>query len=242
MLQTTRGIVLRTVKYSESSIIAKIYTEAFGIQSYMVRGFRSKKSNLKQALFQPLNLLDIVAYHRENKEIQNLKEIKIAYPFTTIPFDIRKSTQLLFINEVLYQVMREEEPNPALFSFLFESIIHLDTMKKNIAFFHQVFLIQLTQYLGFFPRNNHTDKTPNFELTEGIFSAMEGPESLVTQEPYGRYLALLIQTSVIDSQQLDIDPRNRHKLLEIILTFYRHHIPGLKEFKSHRILQQVLAP
>jgi DNA repair protein RecO (recombination protein O) len=241
MLQSTRGIVLRTVKYSESSIIAKIYTEAFGMQTYMVRGIRSKKSNLKQALFQPLNLLEIIAYHRENKEIQNLKEIKIAHPFITIPIDIRKSTQLLFINEVLYQVVREEEPNPALFSFLFDSIIHLDSMDKNIAFFHQVFLIQLTQYLGFFPRNNHTDVTPNFELTEGTFSALEGPESLITREPFGKYLALLIHTPVSDAQQIDIPSRDRRKLLEIILDYYRYHIPDLKEFKSHRVLQQVLA-
>ncbi len=242
MLQTTRGIVFRTVKYSETSIIAKIYTEAFGLQSFMVRGLRNKKSTLRQALFQPLNLVEVVAYHREKKEIQNLKEIKIAYPFINIPFDIRKSTQLLFLNEVLYQVVREEEPNPALFTFLFNAINHLDQIQENVALFHHVFLIQLTQYLGFYPRNNYSESNSHFELTEGAFSSLRGPETLIAEAPFGKYISLLTESGLSSFESLKIPSHDRRRLLEIILNYYRHHIPDLKEFKSHKVLHQVLAP
>ena len=240
MLQTTRGIVFRTVKYSESSIIAKIYTEAFGMQSFMVRGLRSKKSTLKQALFQPFNLVEIVAYHRSNKEIQTLKEIKIAHPFSSIPLNIRKSTQVLFLNEVLNQVVREEEPNPGLFEFLFESFKHLEKLDQNIGLFHKVFLIQLTQYLGFFPRDNYAEDFPYFILEEGSFSNLDGPASLVSEKPFGNYISMLIRTSVFDCHKVKIPGSDRNRLLEIILDYYRYHIPDLREFKSHKVLQQVL--
>lgn len=241
MLQTTRGIVFRTIKYAESSIIAKIYTETFGLQSFMVRGLRNKKSTLRQALFQPLNLVELVAYHRANKEIQNLKEIKVIYPFKSIPFDIRKSTQLLFINEVLNQVLREEENNSPLFEFLVNSISHLDQMEQNIGLFHKVFLIQLTQYLGFFPRDNYAEDYPYFILEEGSFSNLDGPASIVSEKPFGQYISWLIQTKVADAYQIKIPGKDRSRLLEIILDYYRYHIPDLREFKSHKVLQQVLA-
>jgi len=240
MLQTTRGIVFRTIKYSESSLIAKIYTEQTGLQSFMVRGLRNKKSNIRQALFQPLMPVELVAYYRETKELQNLKEIKVAYPFKSIPFDIRKSTIVLFLNEVLYQVVREEEANPALFDFLFNSIVDLDMREKNIATYHLLFLMSLTRHLGFFPINNYDDRTPNFDLMEGRFSAITGPATVVAIPPFSRHISDLITFDMSDVSSFDLPVAHRAAVLEIMLNFYRHHVPDLKEFKSHLVLREVL--
>jgi len=99
-IHDTRGVVLHQIKYSESSIITKIYTEAFGIQSFLVRGVRKKGSKIKAGLFQTLSLVDLVVYFKEKSNIQNLKEIKSALPQTSIPFNIKKSTIAIFLKEL----------------------------------------------------------------------------------------------------------------------------------------------
>lgn len=241
MLHTTHGIVFRTVKYSETSIIARIYTEQFGLQSYIVRGLRNKRSNLKTALFQPFNLVEIVVYHREKRELQSIKEIRLAYQFTSIPFDIRKSTVLIFLGEVINQVIREEEANPGLFNFLFDAVRKFDELEKNIASFLPVFLIQLTRFLGFFPKNNYSEETPHFGLMEGAFCKTTGPEKAIARKPFGSYIYSLCNANIGEKTDPPVKVNDRRKLLDYILYYYRHHMPGFKEIKSHGILQEVLS-
>ena len=109
MLQKTRGIVLHSVTYSETSLVVKIYTEAFGLQSYLLKGAKGKRSSFRPVFFQPLNLLDAVVYKNEKTALQSMKEVQLAHPFRSIPFDIRKSSIALFLNEILYKSIREEE-------------------------------------------------------------------------------------------------------------------------------------
>jgi len=240
MLEKTRGIVFHHVKFSDTSIIAKIYTEQFGLQSYLVKGLRNRRSETKKALFLHLNLVEMVVSHRENKEIQHLKALQIAYPFQSIPFDIRKSAVALFLNEVLYQVIREEEPNQDLFDFLFRSVMTFDMLDKNATSFHLAFLIQLSRFLGFFPKNNYSDSESVFDLTEGRFSARSGPASLMTGQPFSAYIAQLSNVPGDLQDVFEIPQQHRQQLLEVILNYYRYHIPGISEFKSHLVLHEVL--
>ena len=71
----TKGIVLRTVKYGETSVIVAVFTEKFGVQSYLVNGVRisTKKGSGKANLFQPSAILEMVVYHNELKQLQRLR-------------------------------------------------------------------------------------------------------------------------------------------------------------------------
>src|SRR6186997_1907165 len=100
MLHKTNGIVFRFTKYGESSIIVNIFTGLFGLQSYIVNGVRSRTAKSRMALYQPLTLLDLVVYHRENANINRIKEVKCAHPFHSIFMDVKKSTIGMFILEV----------------------------------------------------------------------------------------------------------------------------------------------
>ena len=171
MLYSTKGIVFHSLKYSETSIIVKIYTELFGIQSYLIRGIRKTHSKIKPALFQSLNLLDLEVYHREQASLQSIRDLHLAVPYQTIPFDIRKSSVALFINELLYKSIREEEPNPDLFGFLWNTCLALDSTQESVSDFHIRFTVQLMHYLGIFPQLNYSSETPLFNMREGIFQA-----------------------------------------------------------------------
>ncbi|MCD4697838.1 MAG: DNA repair protein RecO [Bacteroidales bacterium] len=239
MLHKTRGIVFHQLKYSESSIIAKIYTEAFGLQSYIIRGARKKNAKIRPVHLQHLSLVEIEVNQRDNKDLQHLRNLKLTYPFLDIPFNIKKSSLVVFLNEVLYKVVKEEESNPALFNFLYNALQFLDLTEENTVVFHHIFLLQLTRHLGFFPMNNFSGQNKNFDLQEGKFTGIDGPTNLFATPPLSEALSELLPKSLPEPGTLKIKPGIRNGLLEVILNYYRLHIPGNLEFKSHLVLKEV---
>ncbi len=240
MLHQTRGIALHATKFSETSSVVKIYTELFGLQSYLVKGVRKQKSKIKPGLFQPLTLLDLVVYHKEKSSLQNLKEANYSHPYQTIPFDIRKSSIALFLNELVYKTIHGEEPHPELFSFLYDTCLHLDRVGDNFSLFHLVFSLQLTRYLGCMPQFNYSTKTPFLNLREGIFQA-GAPEHHDYLDPaMSRLFFQLLQTPEGAIASIQIPAKTRNMLLEMILFYYRLHVPGFREMQSHHVLHTVL--
>ncbi|MCK5068630.1 MAG: DNA repair protein RecO, partial [Bacteroidales bacterium] len=154
MIRKTRGIVLHTTRYGESSLVAHCYTEQYGRQSYMIKGVRKSKKQNRSNLFQPLFILDFEVFHKDSREIQLVKEVSRAMPLNSLPFDMVKSAQAIFMAEVIYRVVREEESNPMLAQFLISSIQYLDALENASPDFHILFMFQLSRHLGFYPQNN----------------------------------------------------------------------------------------
>jgi DNA repair protein RecO (recombination protein O) len=155
MITATRAIVLNHLRYGDSSLIVNFYTESMGRQAVFVKGAFSKKSAMRAALFQPLNLVETDLYHRTNRQIQRISNIRLTHPFQTIPLDPVKSSIAMFIAELLYKTLKEEESDPELFSFLFHSIQALDLNECGTANFHLVFLIHFSRHLGFYIKYDH---------------------------------------------------------------------------------------
>ena len=251
MLHSTQGIVFHTIKYSETSVIVKIYTELFGIQSYLLKGIRNYRSKIKPGLFQSMTLLDLVVYHKERQSLQSVKEVQLAHPFKTIPFDIRKSSVALFINELVYKAIREEEPNEGLFRFLWQTFLHLDETDESVSSFHLFFALQLMHHLGIFPQNNHSARFSVFNLREGLFqsSIPSHPQYL---DPAGS-LALHNMLAACDPEMTTntiamngafmhgLSAGTRNQMLETLLLYYQLHLPGFGGMQSHHILHDVLA-
>lgn len=225
MLSKTEGLVLRYVKYGESSIIVTIYTDKFGLSAFVVNGVRSTKSKGKIAFYQPMSLLDLVVYHKEGREINRISEVKSLVPINSIRDDIRKSSIAIFLNEILNKCLKEESKNEILFHFLKESIIELEQLEKDFQNFHLIFLLKLSRYLGFEPMN-----------AEDIATDISGVSLPLDQEH-----------RIMLNQLLKSDYRNppmvtkalRAEILEIIIQFYRSHLE-LPEVKSTVVLHAVL--
>ena len=241
MLQNTKGIVLKTFKYSESSVVAKIYTQQFGIQSYMVNGVRSStKNKQKAALLQPLTLLNMVVYYRKNRNMQRIKEMKPSLTFTSIPFNIGKSSLALFTTELLYNTLKEEEKNELQFDFIYEFVETLDKTSESIANFHLFFLLQLSGFLGFYPFNNYTKEKQNiFDLKEGAFTDKRPTHPYYLQEPLSRHLTILMNVPLQEAHLIKIGKTHRKELLNALLQFYQLHIEGFKPLQSVNILQEI---
>jgi DNA repair protein RecO (recombination protein O) len=230
MLHKTRGIALSYIRYRESSIIAKIYTEAFGIQTYIVNGVRSSKSKTNRiALFQPLTLLDMVVYHKSKDDtIHRISELKCYAPFFTIPFDVLKSGLALFMTEILGKTLREEENNEPLFRFIEESVMQLDQADRHFENFHIQFLMQLAHFLGF--------GVENIADLERELKDNHYPNSSDAQEHRAAELLLLGDYG----QAISLDRTRRINILEKLIFFYKIHMDNLGEIRSLEVLREVL--
>ncbi len=240
MLEKTRGIFLHGIKYSETSLIATIYTEAYGRQSFMINGIHGKNSLAKASVFQPLYLLDLEIYHHPGKEIQRLKNARITTPFTTIPFDIRKSSQVIFLSEVLYKCLREEEANAELFNFIFHSLSFLDLSDSGISNFHIWFLFRLTLFLGIFPNRDHAGISMFFDLQKAQFVSHEPLHNQFTDKQVTILFSRLFDVDFASLEKLNYTQTERKLVLEKLIEFYKIHFDNLGEIKSLSVLKEVL--
>lgn len=221
-------------------MIARIYTERFGQQSYLVHRSKSKKSGLKVNLFQPLFLLDIEVYHKPGATIQRMKSIRCAVPFEHIPFDIKKSSQAMFISELLMKCLKEEEPNPDLFEFIFHAICVLDLKEEGISNFLVSFLLKLTRYLGVTPQKPDREGSRFFDLVSASFKQDEPVHSHFMDVETSKNFLKLFQYELTEIEKLSFNNDNRSILLSKMLEYYKIHMDLTGEMKTLSVFKEIL--
>ena len=243
-LHKTKGIVLRTVKYGETSIIVTIFTELFGVQSYLVNGVRTstKKGTGKASLFQPAAILDLVVYNNELKHLNRIKEFKWAYLYKNIFSDVPKNAVSLFMVELLTKCLKQPEGNPELFHFTEDIFMQLDessgAVMANLPLF---FALHLPFHFGFRITENYSEENPFLDLREGSFvneqprhpHFLEDKQAAVTSQ-----LLQVMQPEELEDIKLNHDFR-RH-LLQRYEDYYRLHIQDFGTMKSLPVLREVL--
>ncbi|MEO1262302.1 MAG: DNA repair protein RecO [Bacteroidota bacterium] len=240
MLIKTRGIVLKTKKYSETSIIADIYTEEKGLRSYIISGVRSKRSRVSAGLLQIMTPVEIVAYHREGKSLTRLKEIKPYYVFQSIPFEVARSAVGMFMVEIAQKAIHAEESQPLLFEFLLENFVHLDETPHSFANLHLHYMANLTEHLGFLPSDVYTEETPVFDLKEGGFMPFNPAHPHWLRPELGAKLSQLLQLPKEQSHTVLFSREERKSLLRSLIDYYRLHIEHFPVIHSFEILEEVL--
>lgn len=240
MLHKTRGIVFKTINYSESSVVVQVFTEKFGLQSYLINGVKKPKAKIRQNMLQPLHLLDMVVYHKPAGNIQRVAELRQFPVFQSIPYHVIKSALAMFLNEVLYKSIRQQTADEVLFEFLFHAIEILDRLENGLANFHLYFLLRLTRFLGFYPDDNRSGQSDYFDLKNGCYSTMPPPHAFILQQPHTSYWAQILSSNFNSLHQLQIPASGRKIILDTILDYYQLHIEGFGQVKSHHVLEDVL--
>ncbi|HLW32754.1 MAG TPA: DNA repair protein RecO [Aequorivita sp.] len=237
MLVNTQAIVLSAIKYSEADLIVCCYTEKDGIKSYLLRNIlKAKRAKLKPSLFQPLTQLELVASHKNKGSLEFIREAKVSVPYKTLHTDIVKSGMVLFLAEIFKTCIREEEQNPELYHFIQNSLLWLDE-NESIANFHIFFLLQLSNYLGFYPNASQID-LPYFNVLEGKFQAVKTDQYCVE----GHTLENFKNFFNIDLESLDsikLSKTSRAAVLELVLTYYALHVQGFRKPNSLSVLNQL---
>ena len=233
MKYKSRAITLTYIKQGESSIISKIFTEKHGLQSFIVKGVRSKKAKKKLGLFQPLQLVDINATLIPKKGLQYLAEITIIETISTDKINMNKNFLAIFIAEISSKVLQENEQNSGLFKFVWEikqKLYNANTIDENFAL---LFMLNLSKYLGFFPSTENIN-APFFNLETGEFSGkVFNLKIYLTEEKTTILKHLLLGKKINIPQEL------KSELLKDIMTYFRLHHYNLSNITSHLIIESL---
>ncbi len=231
MLISTKGIVFRSVKYSETSFITDIYTETKGLQHFIISGVRKAKSTTGASLFQPGSLVDIVAYYRDDKKMHRIKEARSAYPFREIPFSIHKTAVSVFISELCSKTVQESEPNSVVFQFLWDSYVYLDSTQESIANIPVSFMSKLATYLGFAPQIPKGEAL-FFDLREGVFCASPQEMEWAKDGPIIPLLKSFFKTNINEAHTIVCQRSERTEILNTLTKYYSFHIQGFKKLNT----------
>jgi len=239
MLVTTEGIVLHFIKYGESSVIVTIYTRDFGRQSYLVNAARSKKSQNKASLLQPLFLVDLVAYQKQTRELHRIKELRSHHVYQNLPFEITKSSIAIFLAEVLYKSINEQESYPEMYDFIKNSLLYFDLMETGSANFHLWFLFRLTEYLGFLPDTSRVGFEGWLDIKKGAVVHFQPSHPFYANKEATEYLMKLSYLKIHEIGEFEIPRRMRDSLISVLIDYYQLHFDNLGEIKSLNVLREV---
>jgi DNA repair protein RecO (recombination protein O) len=241
MTHKTKGIVLRTVKYGETSLVATVFTELFGLQVYMVKGVRSAK-NKKAGYFVSGAILDMVVYHHEHKNMQMIKEFSWAVLFRNVLSDVIKNSVALYMVELLHKCLKQPEQNTALFYFFEDALLALDEAPPSVAAnFPLYFTLHLPHFFGFRIQDNYNENFPVLDLQEGCFEKnnphhphfIEGEEAAVVSH-------VLKAMQPHELADIKLNHQTRRKLLQQLQVYYALHIPDFGQMKTLAVLSEVL--
>lgn len=244
MIAKTKGIVLRSVKYGETSLVVTIFTELFGLQSYLVNGVRtaSKKGTPKASLFQPSSILELIAYHNDFNKLQRLREYKWDFLYQNVLSDVHKNSVALFMIELLNKCLKQPEPNPDLFNFTEDALHHLDTASTSVTGnFPLYFALHLAVFFGFRINNEFSEEKHYLDLEEGRFAE---------NQPLHQYYLIDREAAAVSEilkimqphelEQIHLNQDMRRRILHGLEQFYAFHVPEFGNLRTLPVLREIM--
>ena len=239
MIEKFEGIVLRTLKYNDSLMIADIYTAQRGRMSFLVPVSHSKRSRVRSVLFQPLSMLSFTATVKTGRTLSRIGEVQPYSMYSSINNDVVKSSIALYLAELLSYALREDARDDALFTFLDRSFTLFDNLEHGYADFHLVFMVQLLRFLGIYP--NLENYTPGcyFDLAQGCATREHPlhPHFLLPDDALP--FVNLLRTGYDSMHLLLLNRKLRGEYLATLAVYYRLHVPEFPELKSASILREL---
>ncbi|MEM6263069.1 MAG: DNA repair protein RecO [Bacteroidota bacterium] len=235
MTQKTEGIVLRTVKYQEANLITTMYTLDHGLLSFIAKGVRRTNSRKKHSYFQPMSIVDMIFWHRENRDLQKLSESKTAHLLLSAQTDPVKLSLGLAVLEIFSACVKEETPNPPLYIFLKTYILELDQQERNLIHLFIFFLLHLTAHLGFFPNDKSEESSKvSLDVRGGTVSANSSG---------GDDISLLMRRFLYadweSCREITFDRDQKRHLIRTLFDYYHQHVEGFKYPKTMQVFAEV---
>ena len=239
MLAKTTGIVIKTTRFSETSLIAKIYTHSHGMLSFLVPGVFSRKPAVSPSLLQVLQVVELDFYFHSHKNLLKIREIKNTLDAKDIYGNIPKTSLATVISELIFKTIKEEEQNESLFDYCLSGVKLLNDSNGKLNHFFLLFALHYTKYIGFYPVNNYFENQPAFHLLSGRFVSQSHGNDLCMTIEESRYFHILLQTVLEEYPHLSIPAVHRQNLLKHLLSYYEIHVNGFTKLKSFEILRMV---
>lgn len=234
MLQETELIVLDAVRYSDTAAIVHTYSRAFGPLPFKVARTGRQKAGGTRVFFTPLSLLSVTLDYRPKKEVQVPWEARLVSCPSCISTDPVANAVTLFLTELLFRLLQNEEPDDNLFRLLKSEIGSMDNLSTGeLANFHLVFLLKLLPALGILPVLESYRPGYVLDFTEGCFR----PPFNDVQKSNAPLSGILVD--MLLSPQPYCHPLSRSQrnaFLNLLLRYFAHHFPSISLLRSPAVL------
>lgn len=242
MVHKTRGIILKTIKFGETSLICTVFTELLGLQSYMAKGVRSAKAKSRSAnvLFAG-SILDMIVYEQPGKNLQLFKEYQPHLIYQTIQEDVIKNGVVLFAMEVINQLLVAHDPQPEMFDFLHHFLMELDKAETNtISNYPLYFLIASAKMSGYYLSGEYSQQQPFADIHEGRFSEHSSQLPPFIRDGNAELMSRLNQATLLSAiQEIKMTAEERRNMLQYFLTFLQLHAPHFRELRTIGVLTAI---
>jgi len=150
-LSKVEGLVLRGVKFGETSKIITLYTKELGRLTLMVKGARNPRRRLASTL-QFLSHIGVVLYLKEGRGLQLLSQAHLINPFWEIKSDLDRFCAASAGAEFISRLQIGQEAHPDLFMLLMDFLRMVGEVKsQGLRPLLVSFLLQASQLLGYGP-------------------------------------------------------------------------------------------
>lgn len=241
MQEKTQGVVLRTLKYGDNSLIVDIYTATRGTVSFMVKLPKSRKATLKGVFFRPLSILEIDFDYRQKSALQRIRDVRFDYTYQSLPYDPYKSSIALFLAEFLCRVLKHEAGGGPLFSYILYSLQWLDASERAFSNFHLVFITRLTRFLGFYPNVEAWHEGDYFDMMNACFVPSRPFHHAYLEPKEAAAIPIFMRMNYDSMRFFAMNRRERERYIEVLNDYYRLHVPEFPELKSLDVLKEIFA-
>ncbi len=239
MLVKTQAIVLHSFRYGENKMIVELFTRTHGRLSFIAGIPASGKGRVRKQYFQPLSVIELEADVRPKASLQKIKDVRMAYAFSSIPFEPHKLGISLFVAEFLCYALRSEQQNVPLFEYISDSILWLDGCRGSFSNFHLVFLMRLSRFLGFYPNLDDYAEGDYFDMRQSCFCMQPPVHRDVLPPQEASVIRILMRMDYATMHLYRMSRHERNRCVEAMVLYYRLHLPGFSELRSLSVLQEL---
>lgn len=240
-MQTTKAIVLRTIRYSDSHIVVSLFTEYYGMVSALVRVAHGGKRGGRSALWQLMSLVELNVYYRPAADFQKIGDVFMSTPWKDLPYNPFKASVSIFLAEFLYHSLRGEGENRVLFSFLENSLLWFDETEKGMVDFHLLLMIRMTRFLGIWPGTDGYRPGMLYDLKSACYVSRIPPHGQYVDADAATLIPMLLRIDYSNMHLLRMTRNERRHMLDVLLQYYRLHVPGFGELQSLDVLRELFA-
>lgn len=230
-LVTDEAVILRSVKYGDTSKILTLYSKNNGKINCIVKGARNIKSRVL-GVIEPFNHITIVFYNKQNRDLQMLSKAETIKNFRIIKTDLDKLTICYRILEMMNKVVYDKEHSHELFELLIKSFSYINesgsenSAENSISYLY--FQVHLCEVLGISP----IDKIE----TEG--DTFKSRELLLNKAQY-ETIKFLLDNDIADMKTGSQANETILNLMSIYDKYLADHTENFIKLKSVRVFNQM---
>ena len=250
-LRSTRAVVSRTMRMSNSSKLAKLISERYGLVTVMGKGARRPRSTVGAAL-EPITLIDCIYYHHNMREIQTISSAEIIQPYSVIKDNLKLLTIASCVVETAQIHTAEGDVSAGTFDLVVRTLGSLERGVKKDAEKHLWrFMLRLLSASGYRPSldacvicgKKPKSRSVFFSFADGgvVCSCTSQDDRYGFRVSGGSLMVMsnLLNASDDELSRLGINSRQQLEVEKAVLQFLAWHSGSTRKLKSLAFLRKI---